>query len=85
MTTNTSPGQTSNETSRTAATQPVFVVQLAAREVGVRRADDPLGVRAEDLPDALGADQRLAGAIDAVPVRWCCGGQNSTVTRSRAQ
>jgi len=44
-------------------------VQLAAREVGVRRSDDALRVRAEHLPDAFGPDQRLAAPIDAMPVR----------------
>ena len=63
ITTNTSPGQTSNETSRTAATQPVFA-RSSAREVGVRRADHAVGVGAEDLPDALDADQRVAAAVD---------------------
>ena len=71
MTTKTSPGQTENETSRTAATQPVFALQLAAREVGVRRADDrsACGPKIFQTPSA-----RISGspaAIDAVPVRLC--------------
>ena len=61
MTTKTSPGRTSSDTSRTAATQPVFSRSSPLREVGVRAADDPLRVRAEDLPHAVGADQRDRG------------------------
>ena len=39
MTTKTSPGQTSNETSRRATIEPVLRAQLVPRQVGVRRAD----------------------------------------------
>ena len=66
MTTKTSPGQTSIETSRTATTQPGLRAQLGAREVGVRRADELLRVRPEDLPDAFRADRRRARVVDAV-------------------
>ena len=45
----------------------VLLAQLGAGEVGVGRADHPVGVAAEDLPDALRADQRIAAAIDLVP------------------
>ena len=63
MTTNTSPGQTSIVTSRTAATQPVFSRSSARGQVRVRRADHLVGVLAEQLPDALGSQQRLAVAF----------------------
>ena len=66
MTTNTSPGQTSSETSLTATTHPVFARSSARGRVGVRRADEPFAVRSEDLPDPLGADRRRARAVDAV-------------------
>src|SRR5881392_3499359 len=39
--------------------------QLGARELGVGRADDAVGVAPEDLPDAGGPDQGLAAAVDA--------------------
>ena len=63
MTTNTSPGQISIVTSLTATTVPGLLAELGARQVGVRRADDLVGLRAEQLPDALGAEQRLAVAF----------------------
>ena len=37
--------------------------QLRPRELGVRRADDLVGARSEDLPHALRAEQRLAVAF----------------------
>src|SRR5215211_1759094 len=43
-----------------------LLAQLRARQLGVRRADDAVGVRAEDLPDALGLEQRRPRAIDDV-------------------
>ena len=46
MTTKTSPGQTSSETSLTATTLPVFARSSAAREVDVLGADEALGVAA---------------------------------------
>ena len=60
MTTKTSPGQTSKETSRTAATQPVFSRSSDRLELGVWCADDAVRLRAEDLPDPRGRDERLA-------------------------
>ena len=40
-----------------------LLAELGARQIRVRRADDLVGVLAEQLPDALGAEQRLAVAI----------------------
>ncbi len=56
-----------------------LLAQLGAREVGVRRADEPFRVRPEDLPDTLRADRGrgssdrsrcfvAAGAVSAVSV-----------------
>ena len=56
MTTNTSPGWMSIETSRTATTQPVFS-RSSARESSASGVPMMLSaVRTEDLPDALGAE-----------------------------
>src|SRR5215204_1715813 len=44
-----------------------LLAQLGAREVRVRGADHLVGVLAEQLPDALGAEQRIAVAIRG---RW---------------
>ena len=64
MTTNTSPGQTSSETSRTAATQPVLARSSARGELRVGRADHLVRLGAEDLPDAAGPDHGLEpGAV----------------------
>ena len=62
MTTKISPGHTSKETSRTAATQSCFARSSARGRSASRRADDAVGMAPEDLPDALGADQRLPRA-----------------------
>ena len=43
-----------------------LVAQLGAREVRVRAADDPLGIRAEHLPDAARAEERLAAPVHRV-------------------
>ena len=85
ITTKTSPGQTSNDTSRTATTQPVFARSSFAREVGVRRADDAVGVRAEDLPDPVRADQRLAAPVDAVALGLCLHPADHDRAAERAQ
>ena len=53
MTTNTSPGQTSKRHVPDGGDAAGLLAQLAAGEVGVRAADDPLRVRAEDLPHAV--------------------------------
>ncbi len=59
ITTNTSPGQTSNETSRTAATQPVLA-RSSERESSASGVPMHLvGVRPEDLPDVARPDHRL--------------------------
>ena len=64
MTTNTSPGQTSSETSRTAAMQPVFS-RSSLRERSASGLPTMRSARGpEDLPDALGADQRRAAPVD---------------------
>ena len=65
ITTNTSPGQTSSETSLTAATQPVLA---RSSERGSSASGVPTirsALRAEDLPDAVRVDQRLAAARPA--------------------
>ena len=67
MTTNTSPGQTSIEMSRTATTLPVFS-RSSARDRSASGV--PITLSAflpEHLPDALGTEQRVAGAIRG---RW---------------
>src|SRR5918994_1003090 len=46
-----------------------LLAQLAARQLRVGRPDDLAGLRAEDLPHALRADQRLAGRRGGRPVR----------------
>ena len=46
---------------------PRLLAQLTARKIGVRGSDEPFGVRAEDLPDALGANDGCARAIDPMP------------------
>ena len=43
-----------------------LLVQLGAWKLGVRRADDAVGARAEDLPHALRLDQRRTRAINDV-------------------
>ena len=65
MTTNTLPGLTSSETSRTAATQPVFSRNSPPRERRIGCAEDALGLRAEDLPDTVRSDERF-GVTSAV-------------------
>jgi len=46
---------------------PRLLALLGARKVGVRRPDELVPVRSEDLPHPLGADRRLARIVDAVP------------------
>ena len=46
---------------------PRLLAQLPARKIGVRGSDEPFGVRAEDLPDAFGANDGCARAIDPMP------------------
>ena len=73
MTTNTSPGQTWIETSRTATTQPVLA-RSSERESSasgvpmIRSARRP---KIFQTPSAL--DERLTGAIDAVARPGRCG------------
>ena len=66
ITTKTSPGQTSNDTSAHRDDAAGLRAQLLPWEGGVGRADDAVGVWAEDLPDPVRADQRLAAPVDAV-------------------
>jgi hypothetical protein len=42
-----------------------LLAKLGAGQFGVWSADDLVGLRSEHLPDALGAEQRLPGAIEA--------------------
>ena len=62
MTTNTSPGQTSNETSRTAATQPVFARSSArgSSASGVPMIRSAFGPKIFQTPVA-----RISGSPDA--------------------
>ena len=57
MTTKTSPWATSNETSRTAATQPGLREQFTTRQVGVGRPDDLVGLGPVDLPHVATRDR----------------------------
>ena len=61
MTTKTSPWRTSNETSRTAAVQPVRARSSARGRVGVRRADgtSAFGPKTFHTPSA-----RIAGELE---------------------
>ena len=68
MTTNTSPRRTSKDTSRTAATQPVFCEQLRRAAVRRRGADDLVGLRAVDLPDVPARNDRLRHVVQTDPL-----------------
>ena len=61
ITTKTSPGLTSNDTSRIAIIEPVLALSSSREQVDVRRADDLVLGRPEDLPQVLDRDRRRRG------------------------